>query len=85
MLKLKHALWFGTAIVTCSFLSMEAGSPISRDFSDFSDSVYVLPLEQKCSNIGTALKHGTDQETDRKTDQSFVALQVVGRAFVVMV
>ena len=36
----------------------------------------------------TGLKHGTDQETDRKTDQlnlRFVALQVVGRAFTVVV
>ena len=36
----------------------------------------------------TGLKCGTDQETDRKTDRinlRFVAIQVVGRAFMVVV
>ena len=40
------------------------------------------------SLVGTGLKHGMDQETDRKMDQlnlTFVALQVVGRAFTIMV
>ena len=40
------------------------------------------------SPYGTGLKHGMDQETDRKMDRlnlRFVALQVVGRASTVVV
>ena len=65
---------------------------ITHTFATKHFEPHQLTQLKKCSDtqakFWTGLKHGTDQETDRKTNRlnlTFVALQVVGRAFTVMV